>query len=312
MALCKPVLAAEAFTEPSSIRDVADILGVSEAAVKQHFAHLYDKFEIYEGEERRRIKLANLVLARGVLTRADLGEASVAPEPGSSSAPGIEATTIKPSKALVAGREAVRFRNWEKAYAELSLADRTEGLPDVADLVALGDAALWSGKSDESIAARQRAHALCLQRGDMRSAAALALALVINNVVRLNMAVASGWFAKAKRYLDGAAPCLELGYLALSEAMFALAKGDAAGGLDGARQAFETAEQYHDNDLRALGLAFQGYALCQVGRAAEAAPFLDEAMASAVGWRTGSLGHRSGLLPDDLCVAGDVRLSACA
>ena len=57
--LCRTVLAGEAFTEPASIREIADALVVSEAAVKQHLGHLYDKFGIHGGGERRRVRLAN-------------------------------------------------------------------------------------------------------------------------------------------------------------------------------------------------------------------------------------------------------------
>ena len=49
-------------------------VSVSEAAVKQHLAHLYDKFGIYEGD-RRRVKLANEALRRGAVSLADVRNA---------------------------------------------------------------------------------------------------------------------------------------------------------------------------------------------------------------------------------------------
>jgi DNA-binding CsgD family transcriptional regulator len=70
--LCRTVLAGAAFTEPASIREIADALVVSEAAVKQHLAHLYDKFGIQGGGERRRVRLANEALGRGAVTMAGL------------------------------------------------------------------------------------------------------------------------------------------------------------------------------------------------------------------------------------------------
>jgi DNA-binding CsgD family transcriptional regulator len=70
--LCRTVLAGEAFTEPASIREIAEALVVSEAAVKQHLAHLYDKFGISGGGERRRVRLANEALRRGAVTMAGL------------------------------------------------------------------------------------------------------------------------------------------------------------------------------------------------------------------------------------------------
>jgi DNA-binding CsgD family transcriptional regulator len=73
--LCRTVLGGAAFTEPASIREIADALVVTEAAVKQHLAHLYDKFGIHGGGERRRVQLANEALRRGAVTIAVLREA---------------------------------------------------------------------------------------------------------------------------------------------------------------------------------------------------------------------------------------------
>jgi DNA-binding CsgD family transcriptional regulator len=73
--LCRTVLAGAAFTEPASIREIADALVISEAAVKQHLGHLYDKFGIHGGGERRRVRLANEALGRGAVTMAALREA---------------------------------------------------------------------------------------------------------------------------------------------------------------------------------------------------------------------------------------------
>src|SRR5215213_4306674 len=75
LVLCRTVLAGAAFTEPASIREIADALVVTEAAVKQHLAHLYDKFGISGGGERRRVRLANEALRRGAVTIAALREA---------------------------------------------------------------------------------------------------------------------------------------------------------------------------------------------------------------------------------------------
>jgi DNA-binding CsgD family transcriptional regulator len=73
VALCRPLLAGDAFTEPASIRAIASELFVSEAAVKQHLSRLYDKFDVGVYGERRRVQLANAALARGAVKLADLG-----------------------------------------------------------------------------------------------------------------------------------------------------------------------------------------------------------------------------------------------
>jgi len=76
-ALFLPVRSGELFTEPSSTREMAAALVVSEAAIKQHLAHLYDKFAIAPGE-RRRVRLANEALRRGAVDLAELRRAPAA------------------------------------------------------------------------------------------------------------------------------------------------------------------------------------------------------------------------------------------
>ena len=73
VALCRPLLAGDAFTEPASSRAIAAELVVSEAAVKQHLSRLYVKFDVDASVERRRVQLANAAVARGAVKPADLG-----------------------------------------------------------------------------------------------------------------------------------------------------------------------------------------------------------------------------------------------
>jgi len=79
VALCRPVFSSDMFTEPASVKDIAQQLFVTEAAVKQHLAHLYDKFAVY-GESGRRTRLANEAIRRGAVRLADL-RAAGEPEP---------------------------------------------------------------------------------------------------------------------------------------------------------------------------------------------------------------------------------------
>ncbi|MGH8682826.1 MAG: hypothetical protein ACREVP_15115, partial [Burkholderiales bacterium] len=171
-ALCRPLARGAAFTEPASIHDVADALGVSEAAVKQHLAHLYDKFGIFEGDERRRVRLANVALGEGAVSRQGLDGAPRDPA----------------ADPLAEGRAAAALRNWARAYEQLARADQAGIALSPGDLEALGEAAIWVGRHDESVAARQRAYAIHVRDGNIVGAAAVALALVINHVARLNLA----------------------------------------------------------------------------------------------------------------------------
>jgi DNA-binding CsgD family transcriptional regulator len=72
VALCRPLLARDMFTEPASTRTIADELFVSHAAVKQHLANLFDKFDIGTTDANRRLQLANSAIRSGAVTVTDL------------------------------------------------------------------------------------------------------------------------------------------------------------------------------------------------------------------------------------------------
>jgi DNA-binding NarL/FixJ family response regulator len=72
IALCRPLFARDMFTEPASTRAIAEELVITQAAVKQHLANLFDKFGVFAGESNRRVRLANDALRRGAVSMSDL------------------------------------------------------------------------------------------------------------------------------------------------------------------------------------------------------------------------------------------------
>ena len=73
--LCRPLVSGDPFPEAVSVRQMAQELFVTEAAIKQHLQNLYDKFAIPpEGE--RRVRLANEAIRRGAVTLAMLRDSS--------------------------------------------------------------------------------------------------------------------------------------------------------------------------------------------------------------------------------------------
>jgi DNA-binding NarL/FixJ family response regulator len=72
VALCRPLLDRDMFTEPASTTAIADELVISQAAVKQHLANLYDKFGVLAGDSHRRARLANEALRRGAVSLTQL------------------------------------------------------------------------------------------------------------------------------------------------------------------------------------------------------------------------------------------------
>lgn len=276
VALCRPIVGDAPFTEPASIRRIAEELVVSEAAVKQHILHLYDKFELNDEHENRRVRLANAALECGVVTAADLG-----------GEPGIRTRGSRPGLIdLGAAREEARIGEWDGAYGGFSAVDIDTLEP--ADLELLGHAAFWSEHPDASIAARQRAHAAYLVRGDPAGASRVALDLSLNHISRLRLAVAAGWFETARRLLGPIPEGREHAQLAAVAALFAIATGGFDTALVETERGLDLGRRHGDRDSVALCLTYRGYALVHLGRGSEGLALLDEAMALAMSGQVGT------------------------
>ena len=75
LALCRPLLDRDMFTEPASTQAIAEELVITQAAVKQHLANLYDKFGV-GAEGSRRPRLANEALRRGAISLTQLRDSA--------------------------------------------------------------------------------------------------------------------------------------------------------------------------------------------------------------------------------------------
>src|SRR3712207_8335326 len=72
VALCRPLLDRDMFTEPAATRTIAEELVITQPAVKQHLANLYDKFGVGGDQSNRRSRLANEALRRGAVSLTEL------------------------------------------------------------------------------------------------------------------------------------------------------------------------------------------------------------------------------------------------
>jgi hypothetical protein len=73
VALCRPLAEGDLFCEPATASQVAQVLMVSEDAVKKDLVRLYRKFGIHDASaRRRRTRLANAALTRGAITLSQL------------------------------------------------------------------------------------------------------------------------------------------------------------------------------------------------------------------------------------------------
>ena len=273
VALCRPVLGDAPFTEPASIRRIAEELVVTEAAVKQHLLHLYDKFGLHDETDSRRVRLANEALARESVSLADLG-----------GPPGRTSQT----RGVAGGRAAAARGEWEAAFEQLSRASASGGL-DARDLELLGHAAFWTERPQAAIDVRQRAHAAYLDAGDLRGAARLALDLSISHIGAGRAVVAGGWLETARRLIERLDEGRESGQLAAIEALVAIATRRFDRADEEGQRAIALGERFHDDDTVALGQAYRGYALVRLGRHGDGLVLLDQVMAAAIGGRLGPL-----------------------
>ena len=120
-----------------------------------------------------------------------------------------------------------------------------------------------------------------VEAGNEARAAYCAIWIGFNLADRNQLGPASGWFARAQRFVEGHdGDCVEGGYLLLPVMLQQAAAGDAAGAHATACAAAALAERFGDADLLALSTMGQGRALLAQGQVAAGLGKLDEAMVS--------------------------------
>jgi class 3 adenylate cyclase len=185
-------------------------------------------------------------------------------------------------------RRAVRDRAWTKAYELLSALDAGTGL-EAVDLERLAKAAYWRGDADRSISTRERAYAAFLERGDDDQAALCALTLRREYLSRLQDSVAAGWLTRAERLLDGRPDDTTAhGFLAITHADAARARGHFAQALALVDRALAIAEGSGNRDLHAWGVMRRGMFLIDEGRLEAGWPLVEEVAGAAAGGELGA------------------------
>jgi tetratricopeptide (TPR) repeat protein len=199
------------------------------------------------------------------------------------------APTVISSEHLERGRAAFARSAWREAYDGLSAADAAGGLAP-EDLQRLAEAAWWLSDGTACVRARERAYRQYLRRGEVRAAAAMALALAEDHFHRLARSVGQGWLRRAERHLDALPEAVEHGWLNRLRFVIALDEGKPEEARDHADRALEIARRVGDFDLETLALQDLGRALVALGRVKEGMALIDEAMTAVT---TGELTPRT-------------------
>jgi DNA-binding CsgD family transcriptional regulator len=175
-----------------------------------------------------------------------------------------------------AGREAFARRAWGEAFDALDAADRRDPL-DLDDLERLATAAYLIGRDDADLWARTFHE--CARLGDASRAARCAFVLCFGLFSRGEGARAAGWLARAQKALAGdAAEGSGQGYVLVFAGLEQLQSGEPEMALASFEQVAACGERFGDRDLATLGALGHGQSLVALGRTAEGAADLDEAI----------------------------------
>ena len=172
------------------------------------------------------------------------------------------------------GWETLAEADWDGARTSF---EQALGLGESAEaLDGLSRALHFQGDYTRAIELTERAFAEYRRLGRVVEAADRARWLaLLHGAINGNMAVASGWMARAETLLRGAEECAGHGWLALDRAPFT---DDAAERERLAAAALAIARRFGDVDLEYDALALLGESHVAAGRVAEGMQLIDEAM----------------------------------
>jgi DNA-binding NarL/FixJ family response regulator len=179
-------------------------------------------------------------------------------------------------------REAYERRDWVVAYDALAALDDATMQAD--DFAALASSAYLVGRRNDCIQALQRAFEANLARGDVLPAVRSACWLTTVLFEGGELAIGSGWLARAQRLLDDVEEdVVERGHVIERLLLQSVIKGEFGTALELAPQLTGYGRRFHDPDLIATGLMCEGRMAIYSGQVSAGLQLLDEAMVEVMG-----------------------------
>ena len=180
---------------------------------------------------------------------------------------------------LEAGRAALADHAWEEAYQSLKAA---EGSLTAEGFVDLSQAAWFTGRSDEALAAHEAAYRLLADGGDDSGAGWEAFLLSFLYLSRSDFAQASGWLGKAERHLEAVSAGPGLALLWCVRAIRAHARNNLDEAISAMRQGAEIAGEFGQRDIYGVATSSLGVYEIERGNVDKGLQLVDEATTSAV------------------------------
>jgi class 3 adenylate cyclase len=182
---------------------------------------------------------------------------------------------------LARGLEELQRHAWTPAFESLSQADREVEL-GAGDLVALAEAAWFTGQGDLAITVKERTFRAYQDEGDPVSAAGIALDLARDYGFKQQHSIAAGWLHRAERLLEGRDETFVHGYLALCRSDAARLDGSINLALTFAEEAVAIAGRSGEPDLKASAMTALGMLKIAMGSRSEGFALMEEAATSAL------------------------------
>jgi ATP/maltotriose-dependent transcriptional regulator MalT len=188
-------------------------------------------------------------------------------------------------EAVRRGRDAYEEHRWTDACSALTEADAVSPLGS-EDLGRLATACYLVGRDQDSLDIFARAFDTCTNARDSRGAARCTFWIVLQLILRGDMAQAGGWLARARRIVEDDDPDgLEDGYLLVPGAVQSLFSGDASAAARDFGRAVEIAHRFDEPDLLTIATLGAGQAAILAEQVNEGIALLDEAMVTAMAGR---------------------------
>ena len=181
-----------------------------------------------------------------------------------------------------AGVAALERGDWRAAQNAFEAALAHE--ESAESLEGLGLAAWWLDLADVVFDARERAYRAYRERGDLASAARIAVWIAWDSsAFRGEDAIATGWLQRARRLLDGQPLVPEHGWLALRSGVFALLdEGNPEEAAKFAAETIRVGQAVGATDYEVAGRSLHGFAEITAGRVKEGLRELDEVSAAVL------------------------------